>query len=240
MSVYTKLLEARKAIGKVQKDKVMGGTGGGYKYTSINEVSEAVRTALDEVGLAFFPAVEDVVLTDGRYLIKYLFTFVDVETGDTVSMAWAGEALASYVSKSNNLITDDKALGKAHTYAEKYFFLRLFIVSAVDDPDIDDQPSPERPANSNKNMSTVPVTHPPHELEILRLGQEVYGEDWLHGKPTSTLFNTLCFLFGAESTEERVQHLNMDESNRLIAALKKKWDAKQSTPTPDANGDIPF
>src|SRR5690606_19764338 len=63
--------------------------------------------------------------------------FIDAETGETLSQKWSSAAPHTLITRDGKEYGDDKALGKAHTYAEKYFLLRTFMITSKDDPDLD-------------------------------------------------------------------------------------------------------
>lgn len=186
-SVYGKLVKVMSEIGSVEKE---GKHQQGYMYATAEDVSNAVRKALVSVGLAFFPAIESVTIENGRYQVKYNYTFADPDTGDTLSLPWQGEALVEMTTK-NGIFQDDKALGKCHTYAEKYFFMRTFVVSAGDDPDADtndpqqhhakpqSKPAPQpvpfsAPANDDPRKELVSV---PTRKHLVKLTMGYFGED---------------------------------------------------------------
>jgi len=130
-SVYPKLLEVRKKVTYLQKQA----KGGQYDYVSSSQVLASVRTAMDEQGLLLLAAIVDYHVTaydsKGRNSffteLNMSMTWVDAETGDEVSLPWYAQGVD---------LAGEKGVGKALTYAEKYFLLKQFnIATDKDDPD---------------------------------------------------------------------------------------------------------
>jgi len=131
-SVYPKLLAIRKSVDYLQKSTV----GGQFNYTSSSQVLAAVRNAMNEQSILLVAGVvhHNLISTPNRNQVLSHFTeldmimeWVDAETGDTVSVPWYGQGVD---------LAGEKGVGKALTYAEKYFILKQFnIPTDKDDPD---------------------------------------------------------------------------------------------------------
>jgi hypothetical protein len=92
---------------------------------------------MHDVGLVCIPAMTNITQTDTTYLISYEFTLIDVDDPENPMVQhWAQSIPIESKSTKGNYI-DDKAIGKATTYAHKYFLKKLFLVSDKDDDDID-------------------------------------------------------------------------------------------------------
>lgn len=110
-----------------------------YAYVTNEDVADAVRAAMAEEGLAFFPSIREIKTVTYKAntnkglkdviktLVYFDFTFADGETGETLTTQWVGEAIDE----------TDKAIAKAATSAQKYFLLKTFIIGTGDDPDSD-------------------------------------------------------------------------------------------------------
>jgi hypothetical protein len=128
MNIYQKLVEVRKAVPYLQKEA----KGHQYNYVSSSQVLAAVRKKLDEVGLLLIPSVVDKeVHIEGKNIfteLKMEFTWVNAEKPEeTIKTPWYGQGMD---------ISGEKGVGKALTYAEKYFLLKFFnIATDKDDPD---------------------------------------------------------------------------------------------------------
>lgn len=129
-------------------------TGAQYKYVGSSQVLAAVRDKLDELGLLLIPSVTDtnVIPETVEYLDKdgkpkktttYFteltmnMTWVNAESPEeTISAPWYAQGVD---------IAGEKGVGKALTYAEKYFMMRQFnIPSDKDDPDAFQQRNDQR------------------------------------------------------------------------------------------------
>ena len=151
MSLYKKLLEIKKKVPYIQKDKLKAPKGLQYSYASPDAVLGTLNPLLNEAGI--FLKTEIIKSTSTRIFEKqkgidiYLnneksgvivdvhetlfdldlrFTWIDTETDEKE------ECLFS----SSGVNGDEKGLGSALTYAERYFLLKTFnIPTGDDDPD---------------------------------------------------------------------------------------------------------
>ena len=102
-----------------------------YEYVTDSDVMDAVRLAMGAAGLGFFNNLIDMEQDSKRTLVTVDATFADGDTGATMTVTWAGEALD----------TQDKGINKALTGAVKYGLLKTFLISTgEDDPDSDGDP----------------------------------------------------------------------------------------------------
>lgn len=113
-----------------------------YKFVTAEAIADAVRQRLASQNVAFFASISKrelvsiptgktdkngEIITVNRWVIDFEFTFADGDTGATDTRLWSAEAGAD----------DDKGINKCATAAEKYFFLKTFIVNTGDEPDSD-------------------------------------------------------------------------------------------------------
>jgi ERF superfamily protein len=128
-----KLCKVMKSIGGVKKK----GYNAFHKYNYVTEADllDAVRDKLADAGIFMSTSVEDIqthpIGEKGSALttVRCTFTFIDSETGDTLSVKGAGQGADS----------GDKGVYKAITGAVKYAISKNFlIVSGVDDPEADE------------------------------------------------------------------------------------------------------
>lgn len=141
MNIYQKLIEVRKMVPYLQKES----EGHQYKYVGSSQVLASVRKKLDELNLLLTVKVighsvlsETVESTDKfnnpKKTTTY-FTELDLEytwinadePSETITLTFYGQGVD---------IAGEKGVGKALTYAEKYFLLKQFnIATDKDDPD---------------------------------------------------------------------------------------------------------
>lgn len=138
MNLTEKLLEMQKAVdgiikdGKNQSDK--------YDFASDENVLDTFRPLMDQYKLLPIPLVTFAVIREGvtksgtsRYLTELTMTMVwhDVESGERMEVPWYAQGVD---------LAGEKGVGKALTYAEKYFLLKFFHVpTKKDDPDNDNR-----------------------------------------------------------------------------------------------------
>lgn len=141
MNIYQKLVEVRKAVPYLQKEA----EGGQYKYVGSSQVLSSVRSKMDDLGLLLTVKVvghnvkgDTVENTDKYGKVKKTttyfteldleFTWINAENPEeTLSLPFYGQGVD---------IAGEKGVGKALTYAEKYFLLKQFnIATDKDDPD---------------------------------------------------------------------------------------------------------
>jgi len=155
MNIYEKLLEVRKAVPYLKKES----QGQQYKYVSSSQVLQSLREAMDEQKLLLIPKVIDTKVSTEMvewqdkekpkktttYFTELTmeFVWVNAEKPDEIIVCpWYGQGVD---------IAGEKGVGKALTYAEKYFLLKSFNVAT----DKDDPDSFQEKGNSNgKNIPT--------------------------------------------------------------------------------------
>lgn len=138
-NLYEKLLNIQKTVDRVIKDgKNTSDNNNKYDFASDENVLEQFRPMMDEQGLLLIPNIGTVELHEGatrsgttRYMTEMNITMVwlDVESGEKLEVPWYAQGVD---------LAGEKGVGKALTYAEKYFLLKFFHVpTKKDDPDSD-------------------------------------------------------------------------------------------------------
>lgn len=142
MNIYQKLIEVRKMVPYLQK----GDSGAQYNYTGSSRVLAAVVDKMNEVGLLLIPSVTGHKLSEspiefkdanGNVTKRTTTYFTELE----MTMTWVNaekpdeQIVSSWYGQGVD-IAGEKGVGKALTYAEKYFMLKFFnIATDKDDPD---------------------------------------------------------------------------------------------------------
>jgi len=134
MNLYQKLVKIRQSTPYIQKDST--NQFHRFKYTSSSAVLSTLRKSMDEHGVLLIPEIEEFTVNDhttakGKHeyftLLKMVFTWVNSENPDEkIKCPWHGQGLDDA----------EKGLGKALTYAEKFFLLKFFNI-ATDETDPD-------------------------------------------------------------------------------------------------------
>jgi hypothetical protein len=112
-----------------------------YDYATEADIVATVRQKLAAENVMLFSAVDrierEAVGEKGQVLttIRMTFTFIDGESGATLSFPWAGAGTDK----------EDKGLYKAMTGGEKYFLLKTFLMPTGDDPERDEKQRLARP-----------------------------------------------------------------------------------------------
>ncbi|WP_255258492.1 ERF family protein [Bacillus wiedmannii] len=140
MNIYQKLVEVRREVEYLQKKE----SGQQYSYVSSSQVLAALREKLNELNMLLIPKIinknvrEDTVSYEQNGRPKNTttyFTELDLEytwvnadkPDETIVCPWYEQGVD---------IAGEKGVGKALTYAEKYFMLKFFnIPTDKDDPD---------------------------------------------------------------------------------------------------------
>lgn len=140
MNIYQKLVEVRKSVDYLKKESKSNQ----YDYTGSAQVLASVRDKINDMGLLLIPRITDKNLLSET--IEYMdrdkpkktttyftelnmtFTWVNADNPEEkIECPWYSQGVD---------IAGEKGVGKALTYAEKYFTLKFFnIPTDKDDPD---------------------------------------------------------------------------------------------------------
>ena len=150
--IYKKLLALQQAVVGLTKDA----KGNAGDYVSGNKLLGIVRPMMDKLGLLLTKDVLEYHFEPFEYQtkngtkkemfcsLKMRFTWVDTESGDTLSVDWAS-------SGCNGI---DKSIGSAYTYGERYFLLKQFGI-ATDKDDVDAPKSVEEEMNLQQIIAQI-------------------------------------------------------------------------------------
>lgn len=131
MTVYKKLIEVQKEL---KAPKNQRNSFGNYNYRSCEDILEALKPVLSEHGATVFISDKPVVKENLWPYIEATATFVDTESGDSVSVtAYAREA---EIKKGMDV---SQITGSASSYARKYALNGLFLIDDTKDSDTDEQ-----------------------------------------------------------------------------------------------------
>lgn len=157
-NLFAKISAVMKDVEYLKKDDTVKAGAETYKAITEEKVTEAVGQAMRRHGLVIYPVEmterrEDmqVIRSSGKQAIDRLATvnvkykIADVESGESDIIVSAGTGID----------TQDKAIGKAMTYAYKYALLRTFAIPTGEDPDkiASDDVSPAGKAASGPNSA---------------------------------------------------------------------------------------
>lgn len=142
MNIYEKMMRITADISTVAKNlNVDTGKGKGYKAVSEADVLAAVKPIEAKYGVYSYPFSRSVVdsgemITQTNYgerkqlylRIETVYRFVNIEKPDE---------FIDITTYGDGVDTQDKAPGKAMTYADKYGLLKAYKIQTGDDPDKD-------------------------------------------------------------------------------------------------------
>lgn len=137
--LFARIAKVAQSLGAIKKDKKHPQ---GYDYFSSDVVMGHLNGLLSDNGLMIIPSVvgtPEVIRehdNSERWLIHYEFTIGDID-GNVFISHWVGEAPLKVRGSNNTTFSDDKSIGKAHTYAYKHWLMKIFMVSTVDSDDLD-------------------------------------------------------------------------------------------------------
>lgn len=130
MTVYKKLIEVQKEL---KAPKNQRNTFGNYNYRSCEDILEALKPVLSEHGATVFISDKPVVKENLWSYIEATATFVDTESGESVSVtAYAREA------ETKKGMDPSQITGSASSYARKYALNGLFLIDDNKDVDSDE------------------------------------------------------------------------------------------------------
>ncbi|MDL2248375.1 ERF family protein [Tyzzerella sp. OttesenSCG-928-J15] len=147
-----------------------------YNYVSSDLALGTIRPLMNELMLLLEMHIVDHKLHEGttksgttRYMteIDLKFVWVDVESGESKEIPFYAQGVD---------LAGEKGVGKALTYAEKYFLLKFFhIPTSKDDPDSDGRiKSGEK---TQRNSQAQKETAEYHKLAIMQMLKELSGGD---------------------------------------------------------------
>lgn len=222
MNIYEKLIEVRKAVPYLKKDNA----GYQFKYVSSSQTLGAVRAEMDQQKLLLIPEVtakevrEHVTSKGGKEFFTELnitFTWVNAENPEErISCPWYGQGIDS----------GEKGVGKAMTYAEKFFLLKFFnIATDKDDPDSFQEKNANvkqnynhinQPAETKKDSNdngTIPMTADEIK-EKFDMYKTIYGDEDFYSILKTTGHKTLSTVKSIREAERILKVFeNQGENN---------------------------
>lgn len=128
MTVYAKLLKVQ---AELKAPKSQYNSFGKYNYRSCEDILEAVKPICHKYQ-SVLTLSDDVIELNGRFYVKAIATFTDIETGESVvNNAFARE------EDSKKGMDGSQITGTASSYARKYCLNGLFNIDDTKDADTD-------------------------------------------------------------------------------------------------------
>ncbi|WP_294742113.1 ERF family protein [uncultured Exiguobacterium sp.] len=124
-NIHQKMLEVMRQIQYLKKDDTVAFKSTSYKGLSEEKVTSTVRQAFLELGIVMYPIKQDSHRVGNLTTVNVTYRIANTEGDDYVDVVSTGEGAD----------TQDKAAGKAMTYAYKYALLRTFAIPSGEDTD---------------------------------------------------------------------------------------------------------
>lgn len=135
MNIFQKISEVMKAIEYLTKDNKVEFGNTKYKAISEEKVTTAVRKELVNQGIVIIPIMQESTVTELIRTDKTVNQRADVHTKYRIQNIDDVNDFIEVESNGSGVDTQDKAVGKAMTYAYKYMLLRTFAIPTGEDPD---------------------------------------------------------------------------------------------------------
>ena len=153
MTVYKKLIKVQQEL-KVPKNQ--RNTFGNYNYRSSEDILEALKPILAKYEADVFLSYKIIVMENLWTYVEATATFVDIETGESVSSnGYAREA------ETKKGMDPSQITGSASSYAGKYALNGMFLIDDTKDADTDEQ--------HRQTAGTKPKTFSKDDVTALRL-----------------------------------------------------------------------
>lgn len=144
--LFKKIYKVQQKLFGIQVEKTGKNTFSNYKYSTKEDIIKAVKPALNESGLVIMfnyekPDYVEAKNKKGESItavrVRCNVSITDIETGRSVDVPIDGMAEDQ----------QDKALWKAYTGIQKYFYLKEF---GLQDSNLEDEPENDNPRGSDK------------------------------------------------------------------------------------------
>lgn len=185
-NIYQKMLMATEKIETVKKELTVGKGQNQYKAVAEKEVLEAVKPIEIELGIYSYPYSRKVIdtnilTTTSEYngdvkeknqlfmRLETIYRFINVDNpSEFMDVTTYGDGVDS----------QDKAPGKAMTYADKYALLKAYKIETGDDPDKEASGHLKKVAITNTGKASEKQVKMMEDLKVnIEAVKKVYGVD---------------------------------------------------------------
>ena len=200
MNVYEKLMTVQT---KLRAPKGQYNNFGKYSYRSCEDILEALKPLLAEVG-AIVNVTDEIKLIGDRYYVEATASFIDTETGERmIAKASAREA------ETKKGMDDSQVTGSVSSYARKYALNGLFAIDDNKDADSTNTHGKE----IKPNMTPARIT----EAQLKRL----YTIGNKAGIKKEVVEGTVRKIFNCEPKD-----MTKEQYNNICERLEKKAGGK--------------
>lgn len=203
MTVYKKLFEVQQEL---KAPKNQRNTFGNYNYRSCEDILEALKPVLAAHEATVFISDKVVVREDNWAYIEATATFVDIETGESISTtAYARE------TETKKGMDVSQITGSASSYARKYALNGLFLIDDTRDADTDE--------HHRQTTATKPKAFSKDDVTALRL--DLVKLATATGKDVNELENWVAQRIGVDNFEA-INQSSYAKANALVKQLMVK------------------
>lgn len=159
MNIFQKMLSISEEVGTVAKNLSVGWGSNQYKAVSEADVLAAIKPLETKYGIYSYPlgrrVIESGTLTNVVKGDEKRSLFLRVETTYRFVNAENPDEYIDITSYGDGVDSQDKAPGKAMTYADKYALLKAYKIQTGDDPDQE----ASAPLRDRKNKPMTATVH---------------------------------------------------------------------------------
>lgn len=198
MTVYKKLIKVQQEL---KAPKNQRNSFGGYNYRSAEDILEALKPVLAAHEATVFISDKVVVKENNWAYIEATATFVDIETGESVSSnGYAREA------ETKKGMDPSQITGSASSYARKYALNGLLLIDDNKDADTNEQ--------HIQTTATKPKAFSKDDVTALRLDLVKFAT--ATGKDVNELEKRIATAIGLDSFEAINNQHNFAKANALV------------------------
>ena len=194
---------------------------GDYRYRSCEDIQEALKPLLGEVGAVLLLS-DEIVQIGERYYIKAAAIFQDTESSDSVkNVAYAREA------DSKPKMDAAQITGSASSYARKYALNGLFCIDDAKDPDAMD--NHQEPKGKGQTAAGIQKSSPGGQGKTrdgmsLRVGQNHINTIRAQIARTGAMEKAVCYQYQIKSLKE----MTMEQFRDAMEIFRTMPDKEQS------------
>ena len=198
MTVYKKLIKVQQEL-KVPKNQ--RNTFGNYNYRSGEDILEALKPILAKHEATVFISDKVVVKENNWAYIETTATFVDIETGESISTTAFARETENKKGMDSSQIT-----GSASSYARKYALNGMFLIDDTKDADTDE--------HHIQTTATKPKAFSKDDVTALRL--DLVKLATATSKDVNELEKRVATAIGLDSFEAINNQHNFTKANALV------------------------
>lgn len=203
VSLYRKISNVMRDVQYLSKDSYVSFGKTNYRAITEEKVTTAIRESLIKNGLVIIPVGQKYQRNGNIASMEIEYKIIDIDTGESEIIVSAGEGADS----------QDKAAGKAMTYAYKYLLLRTFAIPTGEDPD---RISSDEIDARNKAAASSP------EVVISEIGRRIESLVSI-GYNVDDIRNAT---YGAVGQYNSFQELNPNQLSSILQLLDTELSAR--------------